>query len=191
MIDDIIVIDNVIPQQYQDAVETGIFRGNFPWWYQSDSAFLNLKNNTQQYPSFNQQLAKNGVASNRSFSFIKPIAYFACDKIGFKIQEFVYVKSCLQVPLIMPSDDRSNNPHVDLTFPHLVCLYYANNSDGETLIYDIKVTNNDTIYEKSTLTVKKTIKPKKGRAVLFNGQLLHNSTTPLKSPRCIVNFDLV
>jgi hypothetical protein len=191
MIDDIIVIDNVIPQQYQDDIEYEVLKGNFPWWYQFDNAFSPLKNNVKKYPSFNHQLAEYDIATNASFLFLKPVAFFACEQIGFKIKEFVYVKSCLQVPLIMDSPDRSNNPHVDLPYPHLVCLYYANDSDGETIIYDKIAKDNDTVYNKSELTIKKSVEPKKGRVVMFNGQLLHNSTTPALSPRCIVNFDLV
>jgi len=72
--------------------------------------------------------------------------------------------------------------------PHLVVLYYVNDSDGDTIIYDqIGQPNN---IDKSALKIKQKISPKKGRCVLFNGKWLHNSSSPQNSPRCILNFDV-
>lgn len=186
MIDDVIILDDVIPQGYQDAIEELIFKKNYPWWYQADSSYGDAPNGKPKYPSFNHSLLQDGNILNSEFSFFQPIAWFACERINFKIQNFLYVKSCLQVPLIM-EDDRSNNPHVDYTGKHLVCLYYVNDSDGDTLIYN-KLGDFDG--DKTQLEIKYRISPKKGRVVLFNGSLLHNSTTPKNGPRCIINFDV-
>lgn len=190
MIDQIIVIDDVVPKAYQDAIEDRIFTKNFPWWYQSDSTYGGNNTDAKRYPSLNHGLVRHGQMINPEFNFFSPIAYFACDKINFKINEFKSAKSCLQLPLIMDSDDRSNNPHIDLAFEHLVVLYYVNDSDGDTIIYNQRVDNYAGI-DKNTLEVKQRVSPKKGRVVIFDGKLLHNSSTPSNSPRCIINFDIV
>jgi hypothetical protein len=196
MINDIIVLDDVIPKAYQDAIEKRVMTENFPWWYQSDSSYTDHID-AKRFPSFNHLLSKNGVEYNQSTSFFLPIAYHACEKINFKINGFIYIKSCLQMPIIMDTSDRSNNVHIDSQIPHLVVLYYINDSDGDTIIYDRmydKSTENwidITRLEHNKLPVKQTVTPKKGRVVLFDGRYLHNSSTPLHGPRCILNFDVV
>ena len=82
----------------------------------------------------------------------------------------------------------NNNPHpahVDTDDNHLVIIYYANDSDGDTTIYNETF---DTKFDK--LTVKKTISPKKGKYVIFNGEHYHASSSPLRHDvRIVLNFN--
>jgi hypothetical protein len=189
MIDDILIIDDAIPPAYVDAIENLIFKLNFPWWYQADSTF-GYDSTTSMYPSFNHVLVRHEEIVNPSFDFILPLVYFITDRIKLDFSKVMSAKSCLQLPLIMPSSDRSNNPHIDVEFDHTVLLYYVNDSDGETIIYDKKVDKNE-IFLKTDLPIRHRVSPKKGRFLIFNGKYLHNSTTPTSGPRCILNFDVV
>ena len=40
-------------------------------------------------------------------------------------------------------------------------------------------------------TILKKIKPQKNRAVIFNGNRFHSSSSPSKGPRCIVNINVL
>jgi hypothetical protein len=78
--------------------------------------------------------------------------------------------------------------------PHTVCLYYVNDSDGDTFIFD--KTSDDIkgrrdIFERTKFNVLKRVTPKKGRVVLFNGNRYHSSSGPTKDVRCIINFDII
>lgn len=85
-----------------------------------------------------------------------------------------------------------NMPHVDLYFPHMVMLYYVNDSDGDTVIYKEKHSGNGKMSFPESLTEKKRISPKRGRVVIFDGLYYHTSSSPRKNPyRCVINFDLV
>jgi hypothetical protein len=77
----------------------------------------------------------------------------------------------------MRKEDLMDAPHIDYQFPHLVLLYYVNNTDG------------DTIFLKDNQIVEK-IAPKRGRCVLFDGSIVHASTTPTLSPRVIINTNI-
>lgn len=189
MNDNILILDDVIPEAYADAVENFIFKLNFPWWYQSDSAF-GPNSSDIFFPSLNHCLVRHGETVNPSFEFLLPMLYYVSDRINLNFNAVISAKSCLQLPLIMTSEDRSNNPHVDVELDHTVILYYVNDSDGETIIYD-KIYEKNVDFKKDQLSIRQRITPKKGRFLIFNGKYLHNSTTPKYGPRCVLNFDVV
>ena len=60
---------------------------------------------------------------------------------------------------------------------HYVCLYYVNDSEGDTIIFD----NNKKEIQRIT--------PKKGRIVFFDGSLEHCSTRPSTRTRAVLNFN--
>ena len=73
-----------------------------------------------------------------------------------------------------------NPPHIDLDTaePYWSLVYYADDSDGDTFIFD----NDDKIIER--------VKPVKGNALLFPGKFYHSGNNPVNyDKRTIVNFD--
>jgi hypothetical protein len=110
-----------------------------------------------------------------------------------------------------------DNIHVDLIHPHLVSLYYVNDSDGDTVFFDqclddyldrpdiaqalenIDYSNPgrgalevaDSMIDKSNFTIRKRVTPKKGRMVFFNGFRYHTSSRPSTGYRVIINNDIV
>lgn len=85
-----------------------------------------------------------------------------------------------RINLVHPSSTgKSSLPHIDYPEPHLVLLYYFNDSDGDTIMYDNEV--NET----------QRITPKAGRFVLFDGMTLHSSTPPVTNKfRVVFNINL-
>ena len=77
--------------------------------------------------------------------------------------------------------DMHNTPHIDfLDMPHHVLIYYVNDSDGDTIFFD---ENENEI---------KRVTPKRGRYALFNGNILHAGSNPIKSNyRIIINYNMV
>ena len=93
-------------------------------------------------------------------------------------------------PVIVPGSNSpryvSQVPHTDLKFengnsiPHLVCLYYVNDSDGPTFFYD-----ND-------LNVIEKVNPSRGTAVIFDGDTLHAGSNPILTPlRFAININFL
>jgi hypothetical protein len=80
-------------------------------------------------------------------------------------------------------------PHIDGQDNHLVFIYYVNDSDGDTVIYDQKYTGKE--YDQSELTVFKKITPKAGAAVIFDGSRYHTNYSNQKNNfRFIINMNL-
>jgi hypothetical protein len=81
---------------------------------------------------------------------------------------------------ITPVSDKPivTSPHTDMNEPHMVFLYYVNDAYGDTLIYD-------------GLDRVRSISPKRGAAILFDGKL-HSWCTPDKGPmRQVINVNLI
>ena len=74
-------------------------------------------------------------------------------------------------------------PHTDTHHNHIVILYYALDSDGDTIIYNEKIKSDN-------YTVKKRVTPKQGRVVIFDGGLFHTAEQPINNTRCIVNYNV-
>ena len=74
--------------------------------------------------------------------------------------------------------------------PHTVCIYYVNDSDGYTYIFDKMFDQSNP--DQTKFGEYKTVKPVKGRAVFFNGLHYHAGSSPIKDQsRIIINADFV
>ena len=74
-------------------------------------------------------------------------------------------------------DDTPHVPHLDRYTPHIVIVYYVNNSDGDTYIYD----------QEGSVSA---ITPEQGKYVIFDGSLKHCGSSPLKqNHRLVINFN--
>lgn len=78
----------------------------------------------------------------------------------------------------------SKTPHVDHPWQHLVLLYYINDADGDTILYNEKFDENNEV----SLTELVRVSPKAGRAVLFSGSLYHSPSVPTEGYRGVINF---
>jgi hypothetical protein len=110
------------------------------------------------------------------------------DRLKLKIKDVHYMRAFLQIPLNENYVKQHNGIHVDLDIPHLACVYYLNDTDGDTVIYD--QTYNNGVHP-NTFKEHKRVTPKAGNAVIFDGSRYHCSSQPTKKLRCIINIDLI
>lgn len=90
--------------------------------------------------------------------------------------------------------------HTDYPIPHMTALYYVNDSDGDTILYNgTESSNIDTsnytldLNEKHNnvdLSIKTRVEPKADRMVIFNGARYHSSSTPTKNDfRIVITYN--
>lgn len=193
MIDDIIIIDDAISSNYQEAIFHRLLDDrNFPWYYIPNITKKSTGENIVQTDSFgfaHSFLDRNGTHSILN-DFLLPVAYEACSKISYTPNGFYYGRIFMTVA--MKNSPPHNMFHVDMIDPHLVCLYYVNDSTGPTVIssFTVDKISQDEVNNQENSKIVKTIEPKKGRAVLFNGKHYHASSNPESGRRCIINFNI-
>ena len=185
MIDEIFVIDDVINKNYQDSIEKTLFSNTFPWFFHKDITFdIELKN----YGFGHTMINEDGQIISSYYNFFLPLIFSALDKVNLKLKNVIKCRTFLQLP--RPDKKPHNFPHVDLSYDHLVFLYYVNDTDGDTILFKEKRDKNIIFDENYKFNIFKRISPKKGRGLIFNGNTYHSSSNPTNNPRCIINFDI-
>ena len=147
MIDDIYVFDDIIEKPYQELIKETLIGGDrpptvdqpeedFPWYYISDITDADHESTFQGRYGFTHQYVtpEDGIVS-KFHSLFFGLIQNSCKKLKIKEIDILNGRSFLQTPTNIPKDD-VDSPHVDLIVPHFVMLYYVNDSDGDTLIYN-------------------------------------------------------
>ncbi len=198
-----IIIDDVIPSLYQDEIERFLLEKQ-PWFFQSDITFsdAHLKELDKMglYPErragFGSMIFDPGKHFGTHNNILTPILYSAIEQTGHRLNQILLIRGFMSIPVSPEKPDRIDKPHVDRTHDHTVCLYYVNDADGDTVIFN-KLANyefEDPLTKEMSpndLPVLQTVTPKKGRCIVFDGRFYHASTQPTTGIRCVINFNFV
>ena len=187
---DTVVVDNLLNHKDQSYLHDMIM-------HHCEFKFLNdvSGNNDQPFPSH------GFVHVTKHPEFVKPTIIYDVLVGMFKerLQQFVpeykeiyYNRIFLQLPLAKHFKKEHNGVHVDLPphLPHVACVYYVNDSDGDTIIYEQTINDVPGGSQNVQLTEHKRVTPRRGRAVFFDGSRYHCSSQPTLNYRTIINFDL-
>jgi hypothetical protein len=196
-----IIFDNIISTKKSNAIEEHLLSNNFPWYItmsrDKKGNFLTseLDNTTKKWLKnknvvdkgqlvhtffYRENFSiKNELIKNSSFSLIvEDLLKDFQIKIKNKI-DIIRIKSNLIFESKQYTKKTYGIPHLDSNESHYVLIYYVNDCDGDTLLFD----------DKEKIVAK--ISPKKGRILFFKGNILHANGHPTKSNyRCVINFNI-
>ena len=205
--DRIMIFDDFIEKDYQEEIKKELLGAvdhtglQFPWYYIEDvtSAY---DDDSQHRPGLSHQYVKLpkglddddedivpgpklvGQVTSEYHELFVPMLKTVGAKLGMRNINVLQGRSFLQFPV--NTDGTIDSPHIDICseVDFIVALYYVVDSDGNTVIY------NET-EESKTYTIKKSVTPKQGRMVIFDGSLYHAAEQPINSnTRCVVNYNL-
>ena len=171
------IYDNIVPNQIQNFLEHWIhnthqFEGykGFPLYYNSHIT----SKNTPADPGLVNMFVCDWYNSlgKHSASLLTPLYYLSYE-LRFIVTKITQARVFLQLPR---GNTNPQPPHVDRKEPHFVCLYYVNDSEGDTIFY-----NNKEITQK--------VSPKKGRIIFFNGSIKHSGSHPSTKTRTVININ--
>jgi hypothetical protein len=210
--DEFIVLDDVISPQYQDMIEHWLLSPSSSWNFASDIALSDRivgELGLQSKPGFAKSFysIKSGSSSDL-YPMILPMVFETFHKANIKFDQVLFSRSFLTMPVPGCGPGDYDHIHVDTPDEHMVCLYYANDSDGgDTVFFDHTVADMlekynitdrpiydqqlleiiDSQSDKKDFKVIKRVTPKKGRAVIFNGLRYHSAARCQSGHRLIVN----
>ena len=173
------VHDNILSKETEDFLEN-LFLGKYnieiPYYF-TDSINSSSPDSENYIPGFyNLVYEKNKKINFDLFHFCLQPLYELSNKLNFKISSIELSRFFLQTP---SKNVYEQDKHIDLDYPHWVCLYYINNSDGNTIFLDDQ--NN----------IIKEVEPKKGRFAFFDGSIYHKGGIPFNKHRMVINTDFI
>ena len=195
---DIIEIENIIPVDYQDHLLNVMTGTDFGWVFNPnlvspDTDFLERDDN---HSGFNHFFYEKGEPKSPYFMMVYPLVLSITSQANVNFNRLVRMRANLTLPNAH-STLPWHLPHIDSFLPHYNAIYYVNDSDGDTVIfnetnetYDSGQSDIDTI-KKGNFTVKHRVTPKKGKLVIFPGKYYHSSSWARTSKfRCVINMNL-
>ena len=183
-------IKPLVPKAYADNLHNLMTSSVFPWfWNENISGQKQTSSDEVDFNGFQYGLYHMFYIDNTQVSAyykdIEPLLYFMQDKTDIKVKNIYRVRAALTT---WSPKDMAHNAHVDMDFDHKVLLYYVNDSDGDTILYNEVFEEYEEV--RKNFTVNKTFTPTKGNALVFNGLTYHSSSKPTKnSKRIIINID--
>ena len=172
------VFDNLVSKKTQDYIENALLDGDkFPWFFNDLS--VNKEEVDYNIPYYDyMQFTHSFVLNYQDNSSAKDTIL---DKLLKEVKidnQIIRAKANLKPIAPMGDLDKHNKPHYDQEEGHFVALYYVNESDGDTWLF-----NDDK-------TILARIKPRKGRLLIFDGNILHAASHPYYAKkRLVINMD--
>ena len=161
------IIHNAINRSNFKELIDLVYSNQFNWYFVGDS--IDGGTDCINY-SFEHAVFKDDVITSNYHDFIRNIALQVKDK--FKLDDYKIIR--LRFGMITSYGKKIiNKPHIDYDKKHKVILLYLDNSDGDTYFYKNK-------------KIIKSISPEKNKAILFDGNIMHSSSKPLRNIRRIV-----
>lgn len=187
-----IIIDDLIDKNLQTEYHD-IIMSQRSWCFIKDMTYANGE---LKYPSYGFNMLfkhpSHGVMSELYEAICVPIVNSLLEKRkSMEIKDIYFTRAFLQLPLSENFYKGQNGLHVDLAEPHYACIYYLNDSDGDTIILEQSTLDTEPGSQGVDIKIHKTVTPKKGRMVMFDGRRYHCSSQPTQNYRAIINFDLV
>ena len=201
----VIVIENAIPKIAQDAIEQMLLQPSFAWFFnleQVDTTSGSYKGLLTDRKFAENYTVRNGHQFTHLFfrdgtvqsSFYETVVLPLLLCVPFAIGEVLKAKANLILnpgPVPKTSIGMPHTDFFDLTTRYMTALYYVNDSDGDTVLFHERGKNAQ--FDLHTpLTTLKTVPPKKGSMVIFDGDRIHASGVPQSSStRAVINLNFI
>jgi hypothetical protein len=203
--DEILVIDNVVPESFQNSIIARV-QGDqhFPWFLLhrighpdhygvgTTPAYVDA-NITDDVGFFHMAFDGNYVSPY--YDFFRAILEFFSEKTNIEITNILRIRLRYTHKGKDHDEFKYAAPHVDFNTGHPYCtlVYYVNDSDGDTIIFDKIFNPQEEIYDpvfSEPISELVRVTPRKGQGLFFNGHRYHAGNYPVKcSSRIVINFD--
>jgi hypothetical protein len=200
----VIVIDDVVSIQNQNNIEKMLTDPILDWKFLKSSNYGADESSKKDHPDYmyfkylesalktidGPQLVNQLYSNPQHYNVMCfPHTIPLLCRLNLKVDQLLKVKANITPYCNGWFDGCFGVPHTDYdNNPNLVTgIYYVNDCDGDTVIF-----NETSSQHSSTLTVRQRISPKKGRIVLFDGNLLHAKGYPSNNnSRIVLNINFL
>ncbi len=190
-----IILDNVISPSYVNAIEYECHQQKYLYAVQTSSKNISYNGplldtkNTYDCGQMECTLFHNNLKQDppEFFSQLKPLVLTVQDIMGSNMRLDMMLRCKINILWQKESfpEDHWNVVHQDSDVESVSMIYYVNDSDGDTYLFN-QFYENGRLPE---LTIAKRVTPKKGRVLLFDGRRYHAGSNPRTSrERIVINY---
>ena len=194
----IIIDDDLLTVEEQEEIKQTFQSEYFPWFLGVDKNstvgnkwadhFSKITSNIFEYSQFVHVFVVEGKGNSSFVDLIAKIHLKAGEKYGFD-DSITRIKSNFCTKVTDSRQDAHQSPHIDCIDDHWVMIYYVNDSDGDTFIFEETLEHPQAIESINSLTIKERVQPKQGRIIIFDGSHLHAGMHPRhNNNRMVINF---
>lgn len=187
-----IIFDEFIPFERQHIIEIKMSGSMFDWHLNKQTSDMPTTNSIYSFvddktvdrPQFTHMFAKEEYKNPKTYGLVEPFLDILEEKTGREFKNRVHrIKANLLYKDSGYPPDCYHIPHRDLSPESSeTLLYYVNNSDGDTVLFD-------DIVPVKTMKVIDRVSPKSGKAILFDSSYFHASSSPrFNDFRIVLNF---
>lgn len=204
ILDEIMLIENLIPATFQNAIVSRVQGVNyFPWYllhkigHKDYEDLQYVDKNVTDDSGFYHMIYDENISQSEYYDFFRAILEFYCEKTGKVIERILRIRARYTHPVNGHNKNKYAAPHVDFNseVPYTTLVYYVDDSDGDTILFDKKFDYKKDKYDpivKDQLSEVYRLTPKKGNALIFDGHRYHAGNFPINySSRIIINFDFI
>jgi hypothetical protein len=187
-----IILDNVLPASFVAELEHTLTSIEFDWHCNPtisygtsgrSNEFVQNDINIVETRAFVHRFYYENKKASTYCDFVRPILYFIENRIP--VNSIQRIRAVL-APKESEHSGKYNTPHIDLTIPHKTLIYYVNDSDGCTILFNEKYNGS---YDPSKKTIAHEIQAKRGRIVIFDGLQYHTGKIPVSSDKILININ--
>lgn len=189
------IIDNFLSPSYFKEIQDILMSNHFPWRYHGNITDRNDNSNLYSFGFAHNFYEDGGVEASNFSIFFKPLFLQIKDLV--KKDQIYRARADMTVYSL---DGYRHSPHVDLFLnkeknsylENVTSIFYVNESDGNTVLYNEKLIScNDKVKEKN-LTIMQEINPIPNRLLIFDGRHIHTGHSPQKHKnRILINSNYV
>jgi len=194
MISSYYIFDDIIDSDEQNILESEILSANTKWLEHSN---ITGEFGGNMHESFPGNVIYWNSVSDLVLSIVSKI-----EKNVVEILDMQFVKNIRRkINKTSPLNtlyDATKLMHIDMGDDHIVIIYYINDSDGDTILFTNKkgnsaenIKDNFSSINTDDFQLLKRVSPKKGRVLVFNGNLYHYGEYPNQGNRFVINYNTV
>ena len=183
----VVEIEDIIPKLYQNQIEAETMSDRMAWFFSLETGRDAAQQVDARYSGFSHTVfhTNDGKPSDPAMTaLLLPLLFEFCERAKRPFNRLLRIRLGLFPRTNI--DALHHNPHVDFYQPHQNALYYVNDSDGDTFVFNEtfeQVPQDQSLAwaRAQKFTVAKRITPKKGKMIGFDGKQYHASMHPMQS----------
>ena len=187
-----IEFENFIDETLQNTIEDFTKSKKFPWYYDNiiDEKLFEVVPDVSQYVyrhgSNPHQLIHAVILESKINSDLYWLIEPLVKNLSIILKKDIEIKRA-KFNMLHKSNEKSYHyPHSDARIEDgegtKTLLYYVNDSDGDTFIFN----KSAPVTDYTDFDIEKRVTPKKGKGLLFDANILHSSSCPINNDYRIV-----